>query len=339
MAATGVPMELRYEIWRRHADGQAIAQISRELDISRATVRKYAEQVQGTDLDGEPLIKVAMTYEDAAQLTGDVEAKSIAHQLRYEQGQRSAVSLKARVLTAVTAAGEFASSVDLYEQLRRDADAKLAQNWSHHEVVSALHQLRKQGRVQFRVDKRPSGGRSVGTLGGGDPVHIRLTREPELEAPEPEAHGVRPGGTNQMPRKAGRPPELNNRVTGSHPAGWSRRRHAVGRDYTEPGRHGAVASGGEILRTSAPETVSVPAEVAPEPQAQPASFPLLTELRQRLAGRQASDAQSAKLMEAAAILEDIDPVESARLMAKAEELGGTPFSAIEAEYLRFAGDC
>jgi transcriptional regulator with XRE-family HTH domain len=314
-----IPAETRGRIQAMRAAGLTMEAIAAETGVAISSVHRISnEPTDGADrVRPDGTVMVVLSAEEAGRLPGQ-ETLAVAAGILGE-------SLKSRILKAVTDYGPFPNSAAVMLAIQRPTD-----NWSHHEVVSILHQLRKQGKVRFRIDKKPKGGRSIGNLGGGDPTNI------ELVHPAP-GHGVKPGGTNQLAAKADRLPELENKVTGTHPAGYSRARHAVGRDYTEARRHGNYANGGPISRTvSPPETASVPAEPAPEPQRQPGSFPLLTELQQRLRGRQAADAQSAKLMEAAAILEAIDPDESARLLAKAEALGGEPFSALEAEFLRYA---
>lgn len=332
------PPEVRARIHAMRASGMTYQQIAEETGVALSTAHRVASQ----PTDGSERIKpngeilVALTPEQAGQLPGQ-EHLGIAGAILSERDARLAVSLKQRVEQAVVERGMYPDSQTLMADLRRKSSGVPA-NWSHHEVVSALHQLRKQGMVKFRVDKKPSAGHSVGNLGGGAPVQIVPTRAAL------DLHGrpstIKPGAeTNGQTVHPVRPPELENKVTGSHPAGWSRARHAAGRDYTEPRYHGSRATAVgplERSRVSAPET---PAEVpvaAPEPQAQPDQFPLLTELQQRLRGREEAAARSARLVEAAALLAEDDPEESARLMAKAESLEGEAFSSVEVEYLRFA---
>jgi hypothetical protein len=51
-------------------------------------------------------------------------------------------------------------------------------------------------------------------------------------------------------RDVGRGPEIEYGIRGQHSPGWSRQRHAAGRDLTEPRYHASVARGGPIERST-----------------------------------------------------------------------------------------
>ncbi len=88
-----------------------------------------------------------------------------------------------------------------------------------------------------------------------------------------------------------------------------------------------------------PQVASTVAE-APAPIVEEAvavqEWPQLQQLRIRLAELKGMAVKAAAYYDAATALESVDPEESERLLRRAEEVGGTPLSAVEAEYLRFA---
>jgi hypothetical protein len=134
-----------------------------------------------------------------------------------------------------------------------------------------------------------------------------------------------------------RPPEVENRQTGSHPAGYSRGRHAVGRDYTDPWRHGTRAQGGPVERTRSAIPPVAESIVTPEPT--PSPWPVLAELRARREANGRGVADAARLLDAAAQIEDVWPEKSRELEQRANDLAAAAsMTEAEIEYLRFADE-
>ncbi len=78
---------------------------------------------------------------------------------------------------------------------------------------------------------------------------------------------------------------------------------------------------------------------APIPTAPSPSYPYLDQLRSRQAAQSKSNETAGRYFEAAALLEAIDPEESARLFAMSERIAvKAHFTPLEAEYLAFAAD-
>lgn len=69
-----------------------------------------------------------------------------------------------------------------------------------------------------------------------------------------------------------------------------------------------------------------------------AGYPLLVALREREAARVVASRRSARYLEAAALLEEVDPEESQRILGLATAAEGEPLTNLEAEYLAFAAE-
>jgi hypothetical protein len=242
-------------------------------------------------------------------------------------------SLKAAVMKRVALEGPFATVADLVTAIRATGHHSVA---DVHNVTHVLHSLSKQGKVKFTMSTRQASSNATAHL-----KNITATAQGR------KAAGV--ADVDPLPLET---------TTMARPPGWSRAKHAVGKDMTQPGRHGPVASGGPVLRmasVSRPQmsvgdlvaVVEAPAPPAEAPRqdepAPPATgavdlneFPLLRELLARFATNAEADAKASKYADAAAALEQVDPKRSEELLALAMEVGGKPFSTLEREYLRFA---
>lgn len=227
-------------------------------------------------------------------------------------------SLRKRTLRAVAVDGPFEDLMLLAQAMRQTDD-----RWSIQDVATVLNSLNKQGLVKFRT------GRSKGEHGGGTAdrslFQIKCTDRGYTEAGFP-------------PRSK----ELEVGVTGRHAAGWSRNRHAVGKDYTEERYHLPWAKGGPIQRDYAADRPAGPEGPVLDPQqpVAPAVAPLVLgpELvrifaKQEAIGRVARQAEA--LMAAAMMLEAVDAEEADHLMTRAAALQPEPLSPLEQEYLDF----
>lgn len=218
-------------------------------------------------------------------------------------------------------------AADLYRGAGDDADTP--------RVEAALQLLNSNGSVVYKLGP-------AGTL-----VDIKPTDRGYEKAGWPVAGRQREGAFGQKR------------------AGTSRPGHAVGVDRTEKRHHLPWATGGPIIRepldpdhralfpahvhggdeptaTVALETPTVVSVPEPNPElptgAAGADYPLLTKLRASFAERAAADLKASRLADAAALLEQVDPEESERLMARALEASPVGLTALEAEFLHYAAE-
>lgn len=271
----------------------------------------------GTSL---PTLQVKMSHEEFARL--GTNPTIVAGMMNAEREQRS--SLRQRILRALTTDGPFDDVLTLMKHMRQPGD-----NFGSHEVTHIIHSLNEQGFVTHKEVRR-------GTV--RIPTKIAITDR-----------GARESGLGPEPRQL----ESKSVVrTGSHrhPPGYSRARHAPGKDLTEARYHRSVASGGEVLKISAAEQVPMsrpldssgglerPEAAAPTVSSPVvpdlSSYPLLTGLLARFEANAEADEKASRYAEAAAALENIDPKRSEELLAMAMEVGGKPFTPIEIEMLR-----
>lgn len=271
----------------------------------------------GTSL---PTVQLSMSHEEFSRL--GTHPAIVAGMMNAEREQRS--SLRQRILRAVATEDSFADVLTLMHHMRKPDD-----NFDSHEVTHIIRSLNQQGCLKF-VDSRQG---SVVI-----PTKITITDK-----------GVKEAGLGPMPRQL-ESPSVVRTGTQRHPPGWSRARHAAGKDLTEARHHRSVASGSEVMRTTPEERVpmSRPLDPSgglerPEPRATPApgpvapdlgSYPLLTDLLARFEANAEADEKASRYAEAAAALENIDPQRSEELLALALEVGGKPFTPIEIEMLR-----
>lgn len=242
-------------------------------------------------------------------------------------------SLRKRIMRAVA----LHSPVDDVDQLIGYLVAERPGAVHHHEVTHLLYGLNKDGCLKFRENKRDA---RAGT------AHLQRI---EVTDRGYDSAGVPVPGKAQEGRR------------GARNAGTSRKGHAVGRDMTEQRHHRTIAEGGPVMSISTPTGSSDPAaygaetfaasmaRYATEPRVQapqmkpttneePAPEPSWPELQRIRALRQAAMAASLRAeayYDAAAALESVDPAESKRMLARAEEVAGPGLTPAEAEYLRF----
>lgn len=232
-------------------------------------------------------------------------------------------SLKARLLKAITVNGPFAGVPELMEFVRRPGSGD---SFGAHEVTHLLYSLNKQGYIKYKT------GRS------GTKTDLLTDIVPTAKAKA--EHGI-----------PAQPPRQQFNPEGGRMAGTSRAGHAVGKDLTEQKYHGATAVGGPIERLQA-EDVPQPVTPVYQPEAgepeshkplvneEPSSeveWPELQVIRAKAQEARAVSRRAHALLEAAALLEEEDPDEAERLLARAAALQtGAELTELEAEYLRFA---
>ncbi len=272
-------------------------------------------------------VTVAMSHSEFARL--GTQPKVVAGMFIAEK--EAADSLRKRILAALAQEG-YPDVLTLMAAIRRPGDPR--DNWGAHEVTHIIKSLNKQGLATY-VETRQ------GTV--VIPNRIRITDA-----------GAREAGVGPMPKQI-ESPSVTRQGSRRHPPGYSRSRHAPGKDMTEQRHHRSIATGGEVMRISAAEQVpmsrpldtgSGALERPVQPEAgqslplrpDPDRYPMLDALLQRFEANAEADAKAAKYAEAAAALEDIDPERSEQLLALAEEVGGRPFTALEIEVARFLSD-
>lgn len=330
--------------------GSPVDTIANELKVSKETVIRYTKDLGGKSLGARPLPPSGTVMQlpggGSARFRDDgsaavlMSAEQMEGLLGPERAMASVImteSLKRRILLAVATKGPFATLNDLVTEIRTPTD-----NWDKHEAASMVHQLRKQGSV--KADVRKSGVPT--SLGGGELVHIEATPA-----------GRQKAGVNDRPAMA-----LEHPRDGNRPPGWSRQKHAVGKDYTEERYHGTVAEGSEVITMVAvpvrmgepsitpepPQTVPEPEPTPAEPPAQPvdtavvtaqrrsasdvlAQFPAGRALLQRRADREAAADKATAYIKAAEAIIAFDEPEATRLMEMASTMEGTPFTDVEEE--------
>lgn len=292
--------------------------IRKQLDLSWGTVNKYVHQGRSLRVPGlnGGLKAVTLPPEQFVELGRASEASAIAAGIQQD-------SLKTRMMRAIAEQGPFAGVPELINAIR---SGPKDQSFGGHEVTHILYSLNKQGCIAFRTSRKGSPASLI--------QDIRATSAGYASA------GVPVPGKGQEGRYGGRA------------VGTSRPGHAVGKDMTEQRHHGTKAEGGPITRDkaspildaqrlSSPAGFFQPKPEAPQPRTNeepPALrlWPQLQELRDRQAAMAAVAHRADALLEAAALLDGIDPDESRRLLERASALTSEGMTAAEAEYLEFA---
>ena len=312
---------VRDQIQARLRQGDDARDIAREMGVNLSTVydvrrkdmgihgRGTTLTIPGDSPDDAPQI-ISMTPEQFAQLSPRGEDIVIAAMIGQD-------SLKKRLLRTIAEQGPFDNVLDLCRAVRGGPN----DTFGTHEVTHILKNgLNKPGLIRYRLDRSNS-------AAGAIPRNITITEAGyrALDMPVP---------TQDIENKRG-----------AHPPGWSRQRHAVGRDMTEPRYHDARAAVvvGETERmTVAPTPVNVPRPAPVAPVAAPAprkaagQYPILTALRESFAARAEADARASRMADAAALIEADDPEEAKRLLDKAIALSPAGLTDIEKEFLRYA---
>lgn len=279
-------------------------------------------------------------------------------------------SVKARLMRLIAELGPFADMGALQTSYIERYPGESRVVWEH--LVGAVWSLQKQGLVSMIEGNSVVSNVGFGHHGKGGPkgrpiTKITATRQlyDKLGLHEParpsqrstqggrSVTGVRGiASSDAMDHGAVGAPATSvkmgkggyvQRMGGSH--GF--------KDPTDPRYAPSVTTGGPIERSYVPVNgasehdvtlVVEPSEVPPpfvvreatRDELEPQTFPLLLELRERQRRRVAQAEHAAKLIEAAAVLETVDPAASAELIARAQGIEGEPFTNIESEYLRFA---
>jgi hypothetical protein len=237
-------------------------------------------------------------------------------------GAREAASLRSRIIKALCDEREW-GLIGLTQVVRRDHKDQT----SPRDVGAVLNSLNQQGLVTF-------------TEGAQEIGHHSLTK-------------IR--ATKTLLRQEGI--DTDARVIGEQKGGTPQHKT----DRTDWRTHSPRAEGGPIEHVIAPEdevveedvvvewpnpsqpmlalppepTLDVPS--APEvPEPTQRAFPLLEALRERQSASIGQALRADRYLLAASVLEEEDPEESARLLAKAGEVAGEPLSPLEIEYLDFA---
>ncbi len=249
----------------------------------------------------------------------------------------SRASLRTRLLAAIAASGPFPDTEALMRTIRQPDD-----NYGLHEVQSILGNLNQQGLIKYRTKRT-----------GSQKLYQRIesTRRGYEQAGLGTVHQVAGSMTSRTATPLRRSEATDFRTHGGRAVGGEvikenyEAHRAQFPDHNHPPLEEAQPVAKPVEYHIQPYP-GVPVVVPPEPEPPvivatdtPAPYPFLALLRQRRADKKASAGKAAKYLEAAAILEAIDPVESQRLMAQAETLDGEPFTALEAEYLAFADAC
>lgn len=364
-----LPPETVREIARRVAGKQGIAQIKREMPgVSDASIRNYfarfaaangnapaaAEELlrtrgqrverpaetkpdtvreirilrrernmRPTDIAAKLGVSVSSVYKYLRDEPDKAAVAAVVEELRDEQAE---ANLRRRLLRQIVEFGPYNSVRQLTEDIRIPGEKPV----DEHAVTSVLMN-------------------GLGRNRNGEGALIRFTEH--LSNRRHAGRGAR-GNNSPLTRIEATP--AGYRAAG-YPDGFTRHngRPGDGTDFrNQPGR----APGGpvEVFRVrpaEAAELAPVPPpepepEAAPEPEPdaldEPVAEPVreATPLLDRLRARQAESATAVKkshaLLDAAALLEETSPEESARLEALAEQLAGEPFTALEIEYLRYA---
>lgn len=333
-------------------EGQQYKDIAAAEGVALSTVQRYVHGVR-PDLDAKPSrlrdgvnATSTVTLELPAVLSAGREFAlgSAGAGLASEAEVAEFKSMKALMLQLVVENDGYGNVRALLDDMR----GKHPGNLGTHEVTHVLYALQKQGLVKAQQDRRSRG-----------------TKTPLLSNIQPTKAGI----AQYRAQNASLPLQDRN---GTHPAGYSRARHAVGRDDTQWHNHGSRAQGGPIERTQVepdpwaglPEVMAgqavtsrlVEEAIAREAEQENAhatideepvaarSWPELQRLRDGLAERlrlkAEGDARATKLLEAAASLEGVDDDLSKDLLARAERemdaVEDLSLTAVEAEYLRFA---
>lgn len=211
-------------------------------------------------------------------------------------------SLRTRVLRCIAEDGPVEDIQALIKSIRRPGNR--ADNFGQHEITHIVKALNGQGLVKY-VESR-------GTV--GIPTRIEATRQ-----------GFEAAGLQTYAREIGR-----QRDGAPQHAG----------DRTDFRTHGHRAEGGEVLHIEGgPQTPeNVPSAPAPAPARKApdlSDYPLLADLVSRDQAGAERRRRADAYLEAAATLAEVNPSESERLMALAEEETGAPFTSLEAEIVRF----
>lgn len=283
-------------------------------------------------------VAISMTHDEFVQLGGtSMESKLVAGAIQQD-------SLKQRLLRVICEQGPFDDSMEVMKAARSGPKDT---SFGIHEVVHLLYSLNKQGLIKFKANRGASKTDSL--------THLEATERGYQQCAIPVP------GKQQHNAHGGRTP------------GTSRAGHAVGKDPTEARNHGTRAEGGPIERRRAPVAPATTPEAKaaieriqaapeePKPKAtwsarsvreaaKPAPTPRIVEepkptrawpeleaIRAKAAEVREARARAAKYVDAAAVLEEVDPAEAERLMGLAAGIDrDARLTPLEAEYLAFA---
>jgi hypothetical protein len=313
-------------------------EVAAKLHVAPSTVYKYAPVRRPNASKMLVAVDIVDPMANRRQLVQALEPVTVAAQYMDR-------SLKQHILLTLVERGPFKGVVELVDAMRGTG---ARDNFGPHEVTTLLHSLSKQEMVRFRQSKNVPGvaDMMLTNISATDRAFEKLGVQQKL------------------------PPPLESRL-GVHPPGYSRQRHAAGKDMTEQRYHGSQATGGPVettvIRASngtrvevdvpagvdvvavrdnyiPPQTVQEPTEV---PSGTPAPLPMSSRLEadgwphlarlQKEAERAESVAEQAtKLMEAAELLAEADPEAAQQMLERADKLVGPAFTPEQAEYLRFA---
>lgn len=284
-----------------------------------------------------PTVMVPIPIEQATQLPAELDPLVVAGTIQHD-------SLRTAILKAIALDGPIADSNVVKEMVRN------GRSINGHEVNHIIQSLQRQGFVKFlerrvgsrhqltRIDITAAGLREAGVL--------RPTLTPSVrpgDSMAPANHGTHAVGG----------PVTRTKVLDvhDHDTGVWVIRCAACKIYHDDGETHAAAearkAGREALATfgrtfeamgrTATETPEIVVSGSDAPGPEPTDgFPLLDALRARVSARAKAAKSAQRYLEAAALLDGLDPAMQQKLMNLASSTEGEPFSALEIEYLRFA---
>lgn len=318
------------EMQRLVDGGMERTEVAAKLHVAPSTVYKYAPVKRKANAS-----KMLVAVDIVDPLASRREVIAALEPIGIAAGYMDR-SLKDHILLTLVQRGPFKGVQELTDAMRGTGPRN---NYGVHEVTTLLHALSKRELVTFRTSKHAPGvaDQLLVNIRATDLAHQKLGIQQRLAPP------------------------IEGR-TGNHPPGYSRQRHAAGKDMTEPRYHAGTATGGPVVTVAKvpkpfaeaeqdmaaaarpSQTVQEPTEVpasTPAPPDTPAGqaggyWPLLAALMVEHERTEKVAEQATKLMEAAELLQDLDPEAAQQMLDRADKLVGPAFTPLEAEYLRFA---
>ena len=296
-----------------------------ELRSNGATVKQIAEALEISESHVYQALPKGMKRQwganrEAVHVGRDFSGPETTG-LATAQELREHASLKQLTLRTIVEGGPYKTTKELVEDLNKGHHTPVGP----HEVVHLLWSLNKAGLITFREDKR-----SATSSANSYPVNVKATNRGKDEV-QGKQQAFEVQGTNNGYGHA--------REVSSRPA-----------DRTDFRTHSAKAEGGEVERRMVgenpfvvePEAVDAlvqatkPPTIDEEPTPEP-EWPLLQQLRDKAANATVAVGRAELLLEAAALIADVDAERAADLESEANRLAKLhQLSAFEAEYLAFA---
>jgi hypothetical protein len=310
------------------SQGMTLAEIGRSYGIAGQTVHYHVSRAKAKD---QP--SVATVLAQQVDLT------------KLEINETD--SLRVTILKHLTLKGEIATARDLMAILAGQ------DRWRHeglHSVQHVLHAMAKQGFITLKESKNGTNQKQLErlriTFKGTDLLADLIKNNgagytPPLEATD-QHYQAKPPKVEPINQEV---EEADDQVWGDAPPRDPLDAAIRAEDPFFRGDHAvAVMPDGSV---SDPLADGPPVYVPPQTPAQAAlgievavpgrPYPILAELKKRSQAAAEAQARADKYMEAAILLETIDPSQSGTLQALAEDaVRATTLSPIEAEYLAFA---